>query len=277
MMPVLGTIQFPINRIFSAMNRAKTALLTLLGEKRYLSLLAHSFPPLYATGLLDSGYQDIYFLQEFIHPADVCADIGAHLGYYTLPLSRLVQSTGRVIAVEPMSKFFTTLEGLVRARKLRNVQLVRSAVGGAGPWVDMGIPEINRSKKFAYARVIEPNAYLEFVETEKVQNQSGDEIFASLNRLDFVKCDVEGLEVAVVQSMMQTIRRLRPMLLCEVASKAERIGLFDLLEPLGYRTYYLRQKRLYGMDVYGPMDPIAHNHYFIPPGHLDRFKGVLAN
>jgi FkbM family methyltransferase len=259
------------------MNRARKALLTLLGERQYLSLLAHAFQPVLSAGLLDSGYQDIYFLKEFIRPGDICADIGAHLGYYTLPLSRLVKPTGRVIAVEPMSKFFTTLERLVREKKLGNVHLVRSAVGGEGPSVDMGIPEINRSKKFAYARVIDPKAQLAFVETEKVQNQSGDEIFAGLERLDFVKCDVEGLEVAVVRSMIQTLARLRPIILCEVAGKTERIRLFEMLQSLGYQTYFLQTKRLHAMDVYSEMDPIAHNHYFIPTGHIQRFRYLLAD
>jgi hypothetical protein len=40
----------------------KKLLLNLLGEKRYLSLLAGTYQRLYPTGWLGSNYQDVYFL-----------------------------------------------------------------------------------------------------------------------------------------------------------------------------------------------------------------------
>ena len=65
-------------------------------------------------------------------------------------------------------------------------------------------------KKFAYARVIQSHINLEYVESEKVKNSSGDELFKQLPRLDFIKCDVEGLEVPVFTSFMETLKIHQP-------------------------------------------------------------------
>ena len=83
----------------------KRILLDVLGEKRYLTLLSGTFQRLYRTGLLGKDYQDVYFLKKIIRPGDYCIDIGAHLGYYTIELSRLTGDAGRVFAVEPMTPF----------------------------------------------------------------------------------------------------------------------------------------------------------------------------
>ncbi len=251
------------------MNSLRKILLSLLGEKRYLSLLAFSFQQLYKTGKLGDDYQDIYFLKQIIREGDICADIGAHLGYYTVELSRLVKSSGRVFAVEPMSKFHDTLQNLLKKKNINNVQLYQLALGGKTEYVEMGIPKVNNVKKFAYARVMQQSG-LQFVESEKVKNESGDHLFENLPRLDFIKCDVEGLEVPVFMSMMKTIAKHQPVILCELFDKNERIKLFEMLSPLGYRVYYLQNKTMHALDVYGDIKPISHNHYFIPASH--RFK-----
>ncbi|MDP4147817.1 MAG: FkbM family methyltransferase [Bacteroidota bacterium] len=252
-------------------------LLSLLGEKRYLSAVAGFFPYIYRAGLLGRNYQDIYFLKQIIAEGSWCVDIGAHLGYYTLELSRLAGDSGRVLAIEPMGRFNRTLQQLLKRRRIRNVSLYQVALGGTEDWVEMGIPRIGREKKFAYARVMESNAWLEFEETEKVKNEYGDHLFLGLPRLDFIKCDVEGLEVQVFMSMMGTLGAHRPMLLCELADKAERIRLYELISPLGYHAYTLEKGYLLRMDPRSDHKAVSHNHYFIPPAHEQRLGRLIRD
>jgi FkbM family methyltransferase len=258
------------------MNSIKKFLLSLLGEKKYLALLASSFQKIFKAGVAGIDYQDIYFLKEFIQEGNYCVDIGAHLGYYTLELSRLVRSTGKIFAVEPMSKFHNTLQKLLHKKNISNVTLYQMALGGEGEYVEMGIPKVGAMKKFAYARVIQSHVNLEYVESEKVKNASGDELFKQLPRLDFIKCDVEGLEVSVFSSMMGTLSVHHPVLLCELADKNERIKLFEMISALGYKCYLLRNKRLHLLDVYSIETAVSHNHYFIPEKNLERFKHLIS-
>ena len=237
--------------------------MTLLGEKKYLSLMALSFQRFYKTGFLGKQYQDIYFLKKIIRPGDYCVDIGAHLGYYTLELSRLVGPEGKVFAVEPMSKFHDALRKLLMAKDVKNTTLYQLAMGGQGEWVEMGIPRIGNMKRFAYARVKESSAYLEYAESERVRNESGDVLFRQLPRLDFIKCDVEGLEVAVFSSMLGTLKDHCPILLCELADKKERIKFYEMIMELGYQAYLLDKGKLRILDIYSDKKAISHNHYFI--------------
>src|SRR5579862_223763 len=140
----------------------KRLLLSILGEKNYLSLLSRVYQRLYRTGLLGKEYEDVYFLKKLIRPGDYCIDIGAHLGYFTLELSRLVGENGHVYAIEPMSKFFNTLGGLLENNKIGNVTLHQFAMGAKTEYVEMGIPKVNNVKKFAYARVMQSSTFLEY-------------------------------------------------------------------------------------------------------------------
>jgi len=259
------------------MNGLKKLLLSLLGEKRYLQLLSSSFQVLYRNVGMGVDYQDIYFLREYVKNGDYCADIGAHLGYYTLELSRLVKEDGKVVAIEPMSKFYQTLKGLLQKQHAINVTLHQLAMGGDSDFVEMGIPEVNKIKKFAYARIKKSNEYLDYVETEQVRNESGDRLFLELPRLDFIKCDVEGLEISVFSAMMKTVEKFRPILLCELADKNERLKLAGMLAPFGYKTYILEHKKLYLADIHPEIKAVSHNHYFIPEFRENRLKSFIAS
>jgi FkbM family methyltransferase len=248
----------------------KKILLNVLGEKNYLSFLAGSFQRLYRTGWLGKEYQDVYFLKKIIHAGDYCVDIGAHLGYFTLELSRLAGNSGKVFAVEPMSAFHNTLGRLLQQKKAANVTLYQVALGGNGEYVEMGIPRVGAMKRFAYARVMEAHPTMDFVESEKVRNESGDHLFSNLPRLDYIKCDVEGLEFQVFASFTQTLQKHHPILLCELVEREQRINVFELLQPFGYRAYTLEQEKLIPLDVYAEGPIVSQNNYFIPPQREER-------
>lgn len=259
------------------MRNVRQILLSLLGEKKYLSFLASSFQRLYKTGKLGVDYQDIYFLKSIVHEGNYCIDIGAHLGYYTMELSRLVKGNGKVYAIEPMTKFNHTLREMLQKKNIQNVELLQVALGGEGEFVEMGIPEVNSVKKFGHARVKEANVYLNYIESEKVKNERGDDLFENFPRLDFIKCDVEGLEVPVFNSMMKTIAKHKPILLCELAQKEERMKLYEMLAPLSYKIFYLDNKILREMKADADIKPVSHNHYFVPQireAELKNFIGI---
>jgi FkbM family methyltransferase len=258
------------------MSRIRKLLLYSLGEKRYLRLLAGSFQKLYRTGRLGVDYQDIYFLKNLVRPGDYCIDIGAHLGYFTLELGRLAGNNGHVYAIEPMSKFFSTLKCMVEKNGLKNITLYQFAMGGESEFVEMGIPRVNNVKKFAYARAISSHRSLNYVESEKVKNVYGDELFRYLPRVDFIKCDVEGLELSVMKSFLEIIRKQQPVILCELGDPLDRKRLLDLLSPFSYRLYYLENKKLRALETDSAVRPVSHNHYFLPASRVQSLSHFFS-
>jgi len=191
-------------------------------------------------------------------------------------MSKLAGPAGKVIAIEPIPKFNEVLGNLLLRKKADNVNLLQVALGGEGEYVEMGIPKVGNNKQFAYARVIKSDGRYEYFETVKVKNESGDGLFRDLPRLDFIKCDVEGLEVQVFSSMMETLKKHRPVLLTELVDKNERIKFFEMIRPLGYGAFYLENGQLRPLDIYGEVIPVSHNHYFIPGERMERLKGLMT-
>src|SRR5688572_26593270 len=56
-------------------------------------------------------------------------DIGANIGFFTAHLSRLVSTSGQVIAIEPNKENFRLLQENVRRNQLNNAVLHNLAVG----------------------------------------------------------------------------------------------------------------------------------------------------
>jgi FkbM family methyltransferase len=164
---------------------------------------------------------------------------------------------------------------MIMNRGFSNIDLRRVALGGEGEVVEIGIPLINKQKKFGYARIRQMSEYLEYAETETVPNVKGDEIFAKLDRLDFIKCDVEGAEVPVFESMPAVIAKHLPVLLLELADKNERAKMMEMLESANYAMYLLKEKKLKRIDQRSDEIAISHNHYFIPASKLHLFRELI--
>ena len=253
------------------MSFIKQSLLQVLGEKRYLETLCSSFQVLLRRKLLaNENYQDVYFLKEHLHRDDICIDIGAHLGYYCLEMSRITGRTGIVYAIEPISKFNGVIERYVKKRSFPNLHLFKVALGGEGEEVEMGIPRVGARKRFAYAKIIEKTDSFDFVETERVPNEDPNLLFSVLPRIDFIKCDVEGFEVRLFNKMLPTLEKYYPKLLCELGTPAERQKFAELVKPLGYSCYRLHEGKWEAMDPYGDKIALSHNHYFLTKEHVGR-------
>jgi FkbM family methyltransferase len=260
------------------MSFIKQSLLRVLGEKRYLETLCASFQVLLARRLLQNdNYQDVYFLKAHIHAGDITIDIGAHLGYYCLELSRLVGKTGEVYAIEPISKFNGVIERYTAGHAFPNLHLLKVALGGEGTEVEMGIPQVGARKRFAYAKIIEKTDPFTFVETERVPNEDPNGLFAHLPKIDFIKCDVEGFEVRLFGKMLPTLKKYHPKLLCELATPLERQKFAELVRPLGYSCYRLHEGKWEAMDPYGEKIALSHNHYFLTKEHIARRPDLVRS
>ena len=253
----------------------KRLLLKIFGEKRFLSFTATAFQQLYKTGKVGILYQDVYFLKNIIKQGDYAVDIGAHLGYYTLELSKLTGKNGKVIAIEPVSKFYTVLEALIKKNKYKNIELHKVAIGGKGAFAEIGIPMIGKQKRFGHARLKEMHEDFNYTETEKVTNVIGDEFFKDLPRLDFIKCDIEGAEVSAFSSMLETLKKNTPIIICELGDPQERVKMFEMLSPLGYQPYLLKGNKLHSLKSSMEENAVSFNYYFIPDNRLEKIGHLI--
>jgi FkbM family methyltransferase len=144
-------------------------------------------------------------------------DIGAHKGAYSFWMARAVGRGGRVLAFEPQETLARTTAHALRALRLRQVELVHAAVSDR-----CGPAKINvRSRSSHGASMEEMHTGLGPVEEREVDLITVDEAVRrrGLTRVDFVKIDVEGHEMAVLRGAADTLRRLGPAVLVELESR----------------------------------------------------------
>lgn len=155
-----------------------------------------------------------------IRPGDTVFDIGANIGAHTLHFARLVGGQGKVVAFEPtdfgVAKLHRNLAlnpGLRPQVRVEQCFLVANrsesrpalvpASWPVGEWNDdLHWGHLGKNKALTGAAVMTTD---EFCEREKVE------------RIDFVKIDVDGHEYGVLKGFRIGLARFRPRILIEIA------------------------------------------------------------
>jgi FkbM family methyltransferase len=168
-------------------------------------------------------------------------DVGANKGIYSYWMSRQVGPRGRVIAFEPQPDLRPHLDDFKRSFGLDNVQIESVGLSNRP-----GTALMRRDKPGALGASLEPPRPDEDAtrssETIAVDVTTLDDFctVASLADVAFIKCDVEGHELAVFQGGQQLLQKQRPPLLFECHHhEAERGELFRFLKNLGYDGFFM--------------------------------------
>jgi FkbM family methyltransferase len=157
------------------------------------------------TGL---GYEkELPQLLGLLRPGQVFVDIGANIGTYSIRAAKSLGPTGRVFACEPLETNRSRLSAAIRANKVANIDVVPAAIGDRDGRVTIydGGRESSASISHTTGRAFDvPMATLDrFAEEVGIQ------------RLDWIKMDIEGQEPLALAGMPRVIDRFRPHFLFE--------------------------------------------------------------
>jgi FkbM family methyltransferase len=169
--------------------------------------------------LLENGTWEEHVLQYinfFVHPGDCCLDIGANCGFHSIALADRTGPSGRVHAFEPNSITFPRL--------VDNVNLNPSLVPII-KYHKIGISDSDRILKVYQGGEL-GNAYVsDSFKTNLWNSGTADDfelcIVKTLDgvlhntRVDFMKVDVEGMEINVFRGATQILERYRPHIIYE--------------------------------------------------------------
>ena len=170
---------------------------------------------------------EICGLRQLVQPGDVCIDVGAAAGIYTLALSRLAGPTGRVHSIEPLPFANLQLARLLNVGRAANVRQHAMALS-TEPGVDIMSVPVGRfglvtGRSFLDRRAGGPDPNTEFPGRAAIMVtvDTLDALCAreGIDRLDFVKIDVEGAELEVLEGGRQVIQTLQPAMLVEIEAR----------------------------------------------------------
>lgn len=207
----------------------------------------------------------------------VVFDIGAHIGWYSLNCAK--RSPNSVIyAFEPIPQTFKILSSNVERNALKNVRVF-----------NFGFLDSNQEGKFIYSEQYSPRASLAnllddcsnnpVIESVSCPLRKLDDVAKQLQiqRLDFLKCDAEGAELAIFQGGLETIQQFLPIIFAELYEPwCRKFGydpdsVIDLLSPYGYGCYLVGNGTV--QEIHHIVkDEENYNFYFL---HKDKHSAII--
>jgi len=180
-------------------------------------------------------------IRQCVQPGMTVIDIGAHSGYFTLLLSKLVGPEGKVIAFEPLPANFRFLEENVSLNALQNVIARREAVAERSGEMKFEFP--HEVASLVAGPVLESESRGTFV----VPGVSLDDCFHEIGlAVHFIKMDVEGAEADVLRGARDTLTSFHPCMMIELHNMNTQTGRHPaviLAEEYGYQVEWIEEDR----------------------------------
>jgi FkbM family methyltransferase len=227
---------------------ARRLLRRLLPQKVALRLRREWLARQVASGTGPQFEDDIPLLKTFVKPTDICWDIGANSGTYTLHLSRLA---AQVFAFEPVPHSFDILRDVIKHTRLTNVVARSLALSDKVGRAQMAIPVEGFYGGF-YLASLDAGGSLD-VATSTIDALIAD----GVPEPDFIKCDVEGAEHLVLDGARSLLARRHAIWLLETFREDVVLRMLSL----GYSAHS-RDSRNRLVEVTGLVP--ERNYWFFP-------------
>jgi FkbM family methyltransferase len=168
-----------------------------------------------AYGVLNGSYEPMVqeALRRTVAPGAVVLDVGASMGIMSLIAARLAGPNGQVIAIEPHSRSREAIEAHAAANGMRNIRVLRAAVGARSGEMEM---VVTADPLWTITAAVGDHPLRE--SRERVRLVTLDELVATaeIPPPDVIKLDVEGSEVEVLEGMPKLISQRRPAVIAEM-------------------------------------------------------------
>jgi FkbM family methyltransferase len=206
---------------------------------------------------------EISYLLRTIRPGDAVFDIGAHKGGYTYWMKKAAGRKGKVYAFEPQPLGAGLLRKLFHPANVVVEALALSNAIGKQEFFIMPQPfnvSFEASLENKYGNAITLSA-----ETITIDAYC----FENAVRPAFMKIDVEGHELQVLQGGRQTLTDYHPALLIEIEErhigKEKMQSIFSFLQNLGYQGWFFyKGKKLplaeFDISLHQSVDMLKKDH-----------------
>ena len=208
--------------------------------------------------------------KSIIKEGDVCLDIGANIGFHSINISDLVGNNGKVFAFEPIDYLLKKLNTNIHLSGSRNISIIPNAVSSFDR--KGHIFEIDESFSEQGSSSLFKNEFLSGIDKkEGVLKKKLCEVITldkwildnNIQKVDFIKMDIEGGEYNALLGMKQLISKFCPYIIIEYKNtRMKKLNITNLkmqthFEQL-YDCYEITKK-----DIYGS--------YSLEPFNFDRY------
>jgi FkbM family methyltransferase len=225
-----------------------------------------------------SAERELSYLRKVIPEDAVTVDVGANCGLYTRQLARLSRE---VHAFEPSHQ----MARLLRRTSAANVSIHEIALSDHDGDAELFIPQGDNGSVYGLAS-LEPRLAAEPVISTHVPIARLDAVVRQ--DVAFVKIDVEGHELNVLNGAVELLERCQPVFLVEAEDRhrAEATrSIFEFFRTRSYRGFFLKDDEVVAVEEFRAEDlqdadalqpdggrksgQCYVNNFFFFPQHLD--------
>jgi FkbM family methyltransferase len=220
-------------------------------------------------GEISNEKYEMAFIKKFSSLSKVMVDVGAHVGFYSLLMHNEMKNTKLIYAFEPDPRTFPFL--------YQNTQ------NKSGIFIyNIGVSNIEGIIPFYCSEVTSFSSSVRKVGTTIYVNATTlDSVFIKLNlldSLDFLKIDVEGGELAVIQGSKKILSSSNPpccmVEICESINKDLGISFENILHQINdynnYHAFYFNKEGKFIQITDGSKREEIVNIIFVPQQRLNQ-------
>jgi FkbM family methyltransferase len=167
---------------------------------------------IYWTGFHE--FRELLFLHDFLKEDMVLLDVGANVGEYTLFAAKRLLN-GKVISFEPMPTLRGLLDENIRLNNFQNVKVwsygLSDREGSFPIYTTEDVTNEGLSTFFPSDNLKQRSINVEV----KTLDRECENL--QLDRLDFIKMDIEGSELKALHGAHNTIKCFRPLIMIEIS------------------------------------------------------------
>ncbi|WP_375558727.1 FkbM family methyltransferase [Bernardetia sp. OM2101] len=233
--------KYRLARYMSKQNKTKPVSFTGISWMQNENILLHidtsSYVEWCVFSMAEYETELARLIQSQVKVGNVCLDIGANVGIQSLRMAQETKQTGKVIAFEPVSYLRERLEKNIALNKASQIEVLPYALSDFSGTSTMNInPEDSN----------QGTASLSDNGNTEIQVRKGDDLLKEMKieRLDFIKIDVEGFEYQVLIGLKESIKRFRPSIVfeyddnyCVKRGKKSYIDFYIFFEELDYSLF----------------------------------------
>lgn len=252
------------------MNLLRRLLYSILGKTLYFKTVSKSFLFLYRVGILSvfKKFKTHYLVRKLIYKDDTIIDIGANFGYYTSIFARKAGKNGKIYAVEPVQLYRDIL--LKNTARFPNIEIIPYALSDREGESSMGIASEKKYRHGLTRLMTEDNSH-KIDKEYSVSTKTPETVFGKLEKLDYIKCDIEGHEIKVIPGFKSLIEKYKPVVQIEL-EKANFDSINSFLCEKGYKAYTILEGKAVILET--DME-IINDIIYIPEEKMMRLNKIL--
>ena len=194
--------------------------------------------------------KELYIIDHFKDKSKDAIDVGVYRGVYSYKLSK---EFNQIHSFEPNPLLYPYLKRYL-TKIIPNMTLYNYALSNKNELTNLKIPHRGKSifknnfeeiYKLGCATIHENNNFEKFKNYE-VECKKLDDVIKD-KEISFIKIDVEGHELSVIEGANNIINKYKPTLLVEIEEKHTKkpvINTINKIKDFGYKVYFFKNNQI---------------------------------